>query len=139
MPFPPSQFASSQRKTKTLERLNIFQTVRSCRQINVGSGGAAAGVIFFFVVTTLLGSAQSRYLSSPLLSSPPSPPLITPRFHFNDFLVALGGPVIRESPSKQSQLSTELMVLRGSLRGSGPHVQFCNVSAQIVVTDHALF
>ena len=61
----PPQFASSHRKS--LERLKNVQAVRSCRQINVGSGGAAAGVIFFFVVTTLLGSAQSRYLSSPLL------------------------------------------------------------------------
>lgn len=116
IPFPPPQFASSQRKS--LERLNIFQTVRSCRQINVGSGGCLGHFLF---------CGRNTAESLPDLSSPSPPPLITLRFHFNDFLVSLGGPVIRGSPP-QNKASFVLMVLRGSPRGSRPHAYFGNVS-----------
>ena len=73
------------------EWLTIFQTVRSCRQINVGSERRLGHFLFCGHNTTPFGLAAAGSL--PILSLFPLPSLITPRFHFNDFLVALGGPV----------------------------------------------
>ena len=91
-PFPPSQCARP--SSAQISALSGSPFFKPCDHVGKSTSVASgAWVIFFFVVTTQHRSAwrqQGRYLSSlslPLLS------LITPRFHFNDFLVALGGPV----------------------------------------------
>ena len=94
--------------------LTIFQTVRSCRQINVGSERRLGHFLFCGHNTTPFGLAAAGSLPILSLSSPSS--LITPRFHFNDFLVALGGPV--NHPTESAEWSSPQNKATSSLKCS---------------------